>query len=136
MEESKWLCTLSVKCRGSWQYQQFKAFFWQYVEGPITPWYDTTDLNLSVWWQAIFFAVCIFAFLTDETWFQGFCKQQNAWSERHLPTSNTTLVWLLCLLLILKDELSERTSFKNDWHIHWKESLTTGQFSYRGWNKT
>ena len=58
MEESKWPYTLSVKkddcCRGSRQYQQFKAFFWQYIEGPITPWYDTNDLNLSVWWQAIF----------------------------------------------------------------------------------
>ena len=63
MEESKWLCILSVKkddcCRQSWQYQQFKAFFWQYIEGPITPWYDTPDLNLSIWRQAIFFTVCI-----------------------------------------------------------------------------
>ena len=98
MEESKWLCTLSVKkddcCRGSWQYQQFKAFLWQYIEGPITPWYDTPDLNLSVWRQAIFSQ---FAFLLSWQMKSGssFYKQRNAWSERHLPPSKATLAWLL-----------------------------------------
>ena len=44
MEESKWLCTLSVKCRGSWQYQQLKHFPDNMLKGQLLP-----DTTLPIW---------------------------------------------------------------------------------------